>query len=728
MRTLTPNLSMYQWLSLMRRRDYEMTADRIWSVSEGTSWWTSRTTWSLVVLADLRSRVLGRPARVAVPRLFCESTLSALRRCNYEIIIYADSESSSSGSDNAWRLEQDLTINPPDVVVGVHYFGRFNPDLELLANWSADKDCWVVEDCAHVLVPVNRIGSFGDFVLYSPYKVLPLPFLALTVHRPNGPGRVSAESISGAVGGHDLKLFAFNVADRHKIDTTSAHLDSALWLVKRLAQRLGFFQNIRLGTEYLSNARKSSRLVNPQPSRLSMRIVNLLSRKDNYSVLHRLLGGRGNWSSVRSVEMRRFALHRILCSIVSAPNRRVQLLDPETDSAPYLFEVVDPKAESQVDVCKFGRVFEEAKIPVTEWPDVVSDLKSDDLVAVAAYKRRRVFLPIHQSLELRDLKELENAVTGAESFWLIRSCDDYSEWNELMSRHPRSNLLQSWEYGESRGAKSSWKPIRLIAESLCPDRSIAICQVLAKRFGPIRFFRVSRGPLLLSCCSHSNEKVLWRELQRHLGYGIFSVALEMSIEYEKPQLIPTGRLMRLPGWSSGWVKLNSDEREQLGSISPKWRNQLRKAHKSGVSVDCYWDGGSVSSFVRAYEDFRNERGFVSVSSELIEDFMGRLVPSNKGLIVKARVRDAQLAAAIFVLHGTCATYLASWTNEDGRRLNAMNAVIWQSLRELQRVGVSNVDLGGIDEDGTPGVAHFKLGLNPSRYRLIGETIAVSWHS
>ena len=39
---------------------------------------------------------------------------------------------------------------------------------------------------------------------------------------------------------------------------------------------------------------------------------------------------------------------------------------------------------------------------------------------------------------------------------------------------------------------------------------------------------------------------------------------------------------------------------------------------------------------------------------------------------------------------------------------------------LKEQGIRWFDLGGIDEDTTPGISEFKLGVNGNRYNLIGE--------
>jgi dTDP-4-amino-4,6-dideoxygalactose transaminase len=62
--------------------------------------------------------------------------------------------------------------------------------LDELSDLSKEYGAWFVEDCAHCLKAVSGVGEFGDFVLYSPHKLLAIPDGGLLVVRKEGAGRV----------------------------------------------------------------------------------------------------------------------------------------------------------------------------------------------------------------------------------------------------------------------------------------------------------------------------------------------------------------------------------------------------------------------------------------------------------------------------------------------------------------------------------------------------------
>ena len=71
------------------------------------------------------------------------------------------------------------------------------------------------------------------------------------------------------------------------------------------------------------------------------------------------------------------------------------------------------------------------------------------------------------------------------------------EWDYLWSNIDKTNILQSWEYGEAKSKAEGWKPIRLVFED---DKKIIVglAQVLTKTLPFVGgLARLNRGPLLV---------------------------------------------------------------------------------------------------------------------------------------------------------------------------------------------------------------------------------------
>ena len=85
-------------------------------------------------------------------------------------------------------------VYPTDLFVLVHYFGcpTFAAPTK---DFCAKQHAWLLEDAAHVLRPISGVGKYGDFIIYSPHKLLPIPDGAVLIIRSGGPGQFNSEKL-----------------------------------------------------------------------------------------------------------------------------------------------------------------------------------------------------------------------------------------------------------------------------------------------------------------------------------------------------------------------------------------------------------------------------------------------------------------------------------------------------------------------------------------------------
>ena len=74
-------------------------------------------------------------------------------------------------------------------------------------------------------------------------------------------------------------------------------------------------------------------------------------------------------------------------------------------------------------------------------------------------------------------------------------------------------------------------------------------------------------------------------------------------------------------------------------------------------------------------------------------------------------KDIFLGAIVICINEVTATYLLAVNNEK-RIKYVSNILLWESIKFARKHGCLFFDLGGIDQMNTPGIASFKLGLNP----------------
>ncbi len=172
--------------------------------------WLSRSAWSLAALADGFRRLHGRKPVVALPDYICNQSLWPLRQDRADLMFYPVD---AATLHPCW---DDFHGQTADIFVLVHYFGHAN-DGAGAREWCDRHGAWLVEDAAHVLMPNDGIGRWGDAVLYSPHKLVAIPDGAVLVI--NDSLRHGEKAVAQAV-----------------LALGGAHPHTQLWRLKRLIQ------------------------------------------------------------------------------------------------------------------------------------------------------------------------------------------------------------------------------------------------------------------------------------------------------------------------------------------------------------------------------------------------------------------------------------------------------------------------------------------------------------
>ena len=94
---------------------------------------------------------------------------------------------------------------------------------------------------------------------------------------------------------------------------------------------------------------------------------------------------------------------------------------------------------------------------------------------------------------------------------------DKKEWDPLFNQIEKSNLLQSWNYGEVKKQVGGWLANRVFI--IKNDEVIGLMQYLEKRF----FFlggivRINRGPLWLKPQSNEEMTGIYHLISKQFGF------------------------------------------------------------------------------------------------------------------------------------------------------------------------------------------------------------------
>lgn len=158
------------------------------------------------------------------------------------------------------------------------------------------------------------------------------------------------------------------------------------------------------------------------------------------------------------------------------------------------------------------------------------------------------------------------------------------------------------------------------------------------------------------------------------------------------------------------------EKSMRASMKQKWRNRLNRSQSEGLRITRH--PLTASHWLLSEEPRQaRERGYKSLPVGLLATYAH--VNPGDALIWEARHKATPLAAIAILRHGRMATWQMGVTLPEGRKRNAMNALLWEAMLWLSRNGHETLDLGILNSQDAPGLTHFKLGTGARPHRLGG---------
>lgn len=296
----------------------------------------------------------------------------------------------------------------------------------------------------------------------------------------------------------------------------------------------------------------------------------------------------------------------------------------------------------------------------------------------------------------------------------------------------RTPLQQDWRYGAAMAAQGITR-FCVLCESH-DHKPVAWLQVYKRRIGglvPIAF--IQRGICWLVPDSHRDaarerqaKYALIDEIQSAIAPRIVWLS-EVAVARTPDDTLagedicdgdlPKRARQVATGDSTVWLDLSSDEAALRARLNGKWRNGLKRAEAADIDVQAFqnWNHQADALLKREAAQQRIKR-YSALPTTLARGFHEASVVTRTPscLLVQAvqtgAKTDAPLASALFLIHGQSATYHIGWSSDAGRAQNAQNLVLWRTLGELKALGVTTLDLGGVNTRTAPGLARFKLGM------------------
>ncbi|MAU63841.1 MAG: glycosyltransferase [Flavobacteriaceae bacterium] len=706
-----PNLKDF-FSPLKKRIHNEKEILKPWIKEGEKAGWLSRSAWSFVLIALWKRNqvVENRKINIWIPDYFCNSSIELLRKTEQNIFFYRIKKDMEPDYSDCREM---ALKNPPDIFLFVHYFGK-PLDSANAKQFCANYNSWLIEDAVHVLVPKGTIGKHGDFVLYSPHKIFPIPNGAILVVRKKGPGSIDIENKNFINKDKWIGILENFILSK-KIKIKFNKKEVLKWYFKKIFQKLGFNRKVFLKFTDLINTKSSTNNLfdSPNVSNLSLIILKnhikkiflvALSRKKNNKI----------WNY--------FILNNFSTKIeTSLFNNHVR----NNDHNPYLSAF---RFKNGLTKDIFYQL-QTRNIKVSTWPDLPPEIHKQKEFHKNAWELRNsyLYLPCHQSISPNSFYKIfkKDSLTQFESnkIHIEKNKIRRSDWDELIEKTNKSNLLQSWSYGNAKKSDEGWQLDRLVFKK--QNNPLAFVSVLKKKILFFKIIRINRGPLFLPYATDSDREIILKKIFKmgsFLKMSLLSIAPEISLNGKNISFLISNnfKFYKTKTWSSVNLNLDSNIEEIKSNFTSKWRNKLAVSQKNNLNIEFGSNSQLMSWMLKKYKLSMKENSFKGISVPIFKRIYNEMNDNSSLIFFRVTEDGIPVSGLCIACHGQSSTYLIGWTGKRGRDVKANHFQLWNVICELKKIGIKSIDLGGIDEDLTPGITEFKLGIGGDQYSLVGE--------
>lgn len=304
------------------------------------------------------------------------------------------------------------------------------------------------------------------------------------------------------------------------------------------------------------------------------------------------------------------------------------------------------------------------------------------------------------------------------------------EWNAIVSSFLDHDLMQSWEWGETK-RRAGWEIVRLICEHNGQIKSAAQCRIKRVPLLGVGIVWIPRGPVFQKGQMASDLESLAYTLKSIRRYfcdkGRFMIRVAPNAE-SSPEL---NRALVLGGFQKSDLDIMYRCTYRLGleadldairaGFHSKWRNMLNRAEREGIDVHIVNSHEGVEEFVNAYLEMLDRKHLDSSFDPNSLFALHELYHETNSMgIFLARKGSSLLGGAVIPVLGSKCLYLAGATTNEGLNYSSSYLIQWEVIKWAKSLGIRSYDLGGADETTSKGVYRFKKRMGGEHVQLTGD--------
>ncbi len=164
------------------------------------------------------------------------------------------------------------------------------------------------------------------------------------------------------------------------------------------------------------------------------------------------------------------------------------------------------------------------------------------------------------------------------------------------------------------------------------------------------------------------------------------------------------------------LDLTGDEEQLSGRVDNAVRRAIRKAEKTGVTVEVLDTFAAVEQFYSLLCQTRKKHGMPPQPFAFFRNIHKHIVSRKLGVVILARFEGRPVAGAVYFRLGRRAIYKYGASDEAFQNLRGNNLVMWEAIKWHARQGCHSLHLGRTSLT-NEGLRRFKLGWGAAEQRI-----------
>lgn len=275
------------------------------------------------------------------------------------------------------------------------------------------------------------------------------------------------------------------------------------------------------------------------------------------------------------------------------------------------------------------------------------------------------------------------------------------EWDRLVLTHPGHNFFHTAAWAkvlcETYGHKPFYVSFSDGSEQVALVPLVEVRSAITGRRGVCLPFADFCEPLIFGGCESTPLIDGLARIARERNWKYFEVRGGNTFQASAPAVAFYGHEIDL--------RRGSDE--LFIRFASSVRRAIRKAEKSGLSVQLSQTRETIRTFYRLHVQTRRRHGIPPQPMSFFQKIHDHVIKPGLGFITLVHSGSRPVAAAVFFHFGKKAVYKFGACNEDLQELRGNNLAMWEGIKSLAQRGVETLHLGRTSLENS-GLRRFKL--------------------